>query len=71
MSNIEKLLKEKDKNCSMFAETILTFMKSQGFYGHLYEGINAFDNNLFNTLVDTLKKQNFKDIVDVVLWLES
>ena len=37
MSNFEKLLKHKNKNVSIFANTVLTFKDSQGFYSRCLE----------------------------------
>lgn len=71
MSNIQKLEQNEDKNVKIFANSILTLMKSQGFYQRLYEGINEFNDEYFDLLLNTLKQQNFNDIVDVVLWLET
>lgn len=71
MSNIQKLVQNEDKNVKVFANSILTLMKSQGFYQRLCEGINEFNDEYFGLLLNTLKQQNFNDIVDVVLWLES
>ena len=39
---------------------------SQGSYGRLLERL---ENN--DELLDTLVKQNFNDVVDMVMWLES
>lgn len=71
MSNIERLLNDGSKNHHIFANTILEFMKSQGFYGRLYNGINEMNEEQYELLFETLKAQNFNDYVDVILWLES
>lgn len=39
---------------------------SQGSYGRLLERL---ENN--DELLDTLVEQNFNDVVDMVMWLES
>jgi len=39
---------------------------SQGSYGRLLEQL---ENN--DELLDTLVEQNFNDVVDMVMWLES
>lgn len=44
---------------------IKTLAKSQGFYGRLYERIK--DDAL---ALDYLEKQNFKDVVDIVMFFE-
>mgnify|MGYP003295099432 CR=1 FL=1 len=40
--------------------------KSQGFYGRLYEQL--LDNN---EALEYLESQNFKDILDLIMFLES
>lgn len=54
----------------MTKEEILSAVKnlamSQGSYGRLLEQL---ENN--DELLDTLVEQNFNDVVDMVMWLES
>ena len=69
MSNIQRL-SNGNNNQKLFADTILTFMNSQGFYSRLYRVINELDEDDFDELSNTLEKQNFKDTLDVVFWLE-
>lgn len=69
MSNIQRL-SNGNNNQKLFADTILTFMNSQGFYSRLYRVINELDEDGFYELSNTLEKQNFKDTLDVVFWLE-
>ena len=69
MSNIQRL-SNGNNNQKLFADTILTFMNSQGFYSRLYRVINELDEDGFDELSNTLEKQNFKDTLDVVFWLE-
>ena len=45
---------------------IKSLAKSQGFYGRLLEHINEQPSYL-----DFLEKQNFKDAIDFVLYMES
>lgn len=45
---------------------IKTLSKSQGFYYGLYENLKYNKE-----LLEHLEKQNFKDIVDLILFLES
>lgn len=40
--------------------------KSQGFYGRLYEQL--LDNN---EALEYLESQNFKDVLDLIMFLES
>ena len=71
MSNFEKLLNYKNKNVNIFANAILTFKDSQGFYSRLFRSICEQDSEELNNLIEILKKQNFSDTLDVVMWLEA
>lgn len=46
--------------------SVKSLAKSQGFYGRLYEQL--YDND---EALEFLEKQNFKDIVDMILFLET
>lgn len=70
MTNIQKLAAEGNKSHRIFAATIIDLMNSQGFYGRLYRSVNEMDDERYDQLYDLLSKQNFKDPLDVVLWLE-
>lgn len=48
-------------------EAIKDLAKSQGYYGRLLRAIEEEDE----TILDTLEEQNFNDVVDMVLYLES
>ncbi len=71
MSNIQKLATAKNKNRKLFADTVNTLRNSQGFYSRLFQTINQLSEEAYQELVCLLDKQNFKDSVDVVLWLEA
>ncbi len=71
MSNIQKLATTGNNNQRLFAETINTLRNSQGFYSRLYQTINQLSEEGYNDLTDLLDQQNFKDSVNVVLWLEA
>lgn len=47
-------------------KSIKTLSKSQGFYQGLYENLKSNSE-----LLEYLEKQNFKDIMDLILFLES
>ena len=70
MSNIQKL-SNGTNNEKLFADTILTFKDSQGFYSRLYRDINGLDDNGYMFLCRALEMQNFKDTLDVIFWLET
>lgn len=71
MSNIQRLAATSEKSHRLFASTIVDLMNSQGFYGRLYRAVNELQEDGYETLYNQLAQQNFKDSVDVVLWLES
>ena len=58
------------QNERLFAGTILQFISSQGFYCRLCETVNDLDEGGFAVLCETLNQQEFKDTLDVVMWLE-
>lgn len=70
MNNIQKLAAEGNKNHRIFATTVIDLMQSQGFYGRLYHSVNEMDDDRYDQLYELIGKQNFKDPLDVVLWLE-
>lgn len=47
-------------------EAIKDLAKSQGYYGRILRAIEEDE-----TILDTLEEQNFNDVVDMVLYLES
>ena len=52
---------------------IYTLAKSQGFYGRLYDAIREVEEQggeAFEELKEKLEAQNFKDVVDMVLYFE-
>lgn len=70
MTNIQRLINDKNKNCKLFANTIVDLMTSQGFYSRFYRTINELDEDNYSILYNELARQDFKDSLDVVLWLE-
>ena len=42
---------------------------SQGFYGRLYEKL-IDGSSESNELIEKMVEENFKDVVDMVMWLE-
>ena len=70
MTNIQKLAAEGNKNHRIFAATVVDLKNSQGFYGRLYRSINEMDDDRYEQFSDLIGEQNFKDSLDVVLWLE-
>ncbi len=70
MSNIERLI-QNEGNQRLFANTILDFKNSQGFYSRLYRDINEMPEETFQELCRVLNAQKFECSLDVVLWLEA
>lgn len=70
MNNIQKLAAEGSKSHLIFAATVIDLMHSQGFYGRLYRSVNEMDDGRYEQLYDLIDKQDFRDPLDVVLWLE-
>lgn len=55
-------------------DTIAMLAKSQGFYCHLLEAIEAVkhgDEERYEEFMQTLEAQNFSDPVDMVLYFET
>ena len=69
MSNMQKL-SNGNSNQQLFANTITTFMNSQGLYNRLFNAINNLDDNGYNQLCEAINQQSFKDTLDVVFWIE-
>ena len=70
MTNIQKLAAEGNKNHRILAATVVDLMNSQGLYGRLYRSINELDDDRYEQFFELIGKQNFKESLDVVLWLE-
>jgi hypothetical protein len=45
--------------------------KSQGFYGRLLRQLQEADDDTLNEINKTMLKHNFKDTLDIVLWVEG
>ena len=55
-------------------QTILELSHSVGFYGRLYRDlidIKNTDEIAWSAVVETLESQNFKEPVDLILYLEQ
>lgn len=52
---------------------IKTLASSQGFYGRLYNNLMELqteDITKFNEVMEELESKNFKDVVDLVMYIE-
>lgn len=54
MTNIQRLINDKNKNCKLFANTIVDLMTSQGFYSRFYRTINELDEDNYSILYNEL-----------------
>lgn len=70
MNNMQRLETHDNRNCKLFADTVTSLMSSQGFYGRLYHAVNELDEDGLYELEVQIAQQNFRDTLDVVLWLE-
>lgn len=52
-------------------ETIKSLASSQGFYDRLYGDLMELDEDEYDEVMTKLESQNFKDGVDLVMFIES
>lgn len=52
-------------------ETIRSLTQSQGSYGRLLQDLEKMPKELYNTVMADLEAQNFKDAVDLVMYIEG
>ena len=60
---------QQQNNYELLFNTVKMLSKSQGFYGRLLEQLNSMSKD--ERLELTSKLPNFKDCLDVVLWIEQ
>ena len=51
-------------------ETIKILASSQGLYSRLYRDLMALDEDKYNEVMTELESQNFKDRVDLIMYIE-
>ena len=51
--------------------TIKDLAQSQGSYGRLLSDLQNMPQEMYNTIMADLEAQNFKDVVDLVLYIEG
>lgn len=71
MDNMQQLLNHENKNVKLFGVTIEQFSHCQGFYERLQNNIKSMSQEELDELINTLCEQDFKTMLDVVLWLEA
>ena len=69
--NFKLLYQHENQSVRLFAQTVYDLRNSQGSYSRMYRNIGEFTEDELNELIDILSQQNFKDNVDVVLYLEG
>ena len=52
-------------------ETIKSLASNQGCYGRLYGDLMELDEDEYDEVMTKLESQNFKDGVDLVMFIES
>ena len=57
-------------NKEQILDAIRSLAASQGFYGRLYNALTDGSEQADKFLA-TMEEQNFGDVVDMVMWLES
>ena len=58
-------------NRNAIMETIRSLALSQGFYGRLYRQLEDLDDETYDEVMQELEEKNFKDVVELVLFLEG
>lgn len=71
MSNIELMQISKNPTIQIFADTIVSLSKSQGYYSRLLRDINNLSEEDLNDLTATLDNVTLKTPLDVILYLEQ
>lgn len=57
-------------NKEQILDAIRSLAASQGFYGRLYDTLTD-GSEQSDEFLATMEEQNFGDVVDMVMWLES
>ena len=57
-------------NKEQILDAIRSLAASQGFYGHLYNALTSGTEEA-EEFMEQMEAQNFGDVVDMVMWLES
>lgn len=57
-------------NKEQILDAIHSLAASQGFYGRLYDTLTD-GSEQSDEFLATMEEQNFNDVVDMVMWLES
>lgn len=71
ITNIERLRTQGNESTRIFVDTIDRLTTSQGFYSSLVTHINNMDEPTFIAFKTTIEAENFRDTIDVIMWLED
>jgi|GEM_PF-2174943 len=70
MTNVQKLAL-RSKSERIFIETLIMFKKQQDVYTRLYRMINYLSEEGLEWISNLIKKQNFNEILDVIIYCEG
>lgn len=51
--------------------TFILLSQSQGFYGRLLNLLDTMETEKKEAFLPLLEKQNFKDMLDLIMWVEE
>ena len=58
-------------NREQILDAFRSLARSQGFYGRLLEQIDSVDEETREAFLSDLENRNFRDVVDLVMWIEG
>lgn len=58
-------------NRKQILDAFRSLSRSQGFYGRLLEQIDSVDEETRDAFLSDLESRNFRDVVDLVMWIEG
>lgn len=58
-------------NREQILDAFRSLARSQGFYGRLLEQIDSVDEETRDAFLTDLENRNFRDVVDLVMWIEG
>ena len=58
-------------NREQILDAFRSLARSQGFYGRLLAQIDSVDEETRDAFLTDLESRNFRDVVDLVMWIEG
>ena len=58
-------------NREQILDAFRSLARSQGFYGRLLKQIGSVDEETREAFLSDLESRNFRDVVDLVMWIEG